>query len=148
MKFSELNESIEFEQYEIMDTYLSEIWKDEENELRRKSMKAINIIWDVDFKEDLEQLPTEIELPFGMVDEDEISDYISNETGFCHYGFELIVGLCTFPDDDKDYCKYFEVHERWLIDVLESFDNMNDRKGADLENFLNNYIWDENLVYL
>lgn len=143
MKFAELNESIEFEQYEIIGEYLSEIWEDEKNELRRKSMKAINIIWDVDFKEDLEQLPNKIELPFGMVDEDEISDYISNETGFCHKGFELIVGLCTFPDDDKDYCKYFEVHERWLIDVLESLDNMNERKGVDLEDFLNNYIWDE-----
>jgi hypothetical protein len=29
MKFAELNESIEFERYEIMDTYLSEINKEE-----------------------------------------------------------------------------------------------------------------------
>lgn len=29
MKFAELNESIVFEQYEIMDTYLSEIAEDE-----------------------------------------------------------------------------------------------------------------------
>lgn len=53
-------------------------------------MKAINIIWDVDFKEDLENLPTEIEIPNGMTDEDDISDYITNETGFCHNGFELV----------------------------------------------------------
>ena len=104
-------------------------------------MKAINIKWDTD-GENIE-LPNEIELPFGMVDEDEISDYISDETGFCHCGFELIVGLCTFPDDDKDYCKYFEVHERWLMEILESLDNMNERKGVDLEEFLDNYIWDE-----
>lgn len=52
-------------------------------------MRATNIIWDVDNKEDLEFLPTEIELPVGMIDEDEISDYISDETGFCHMGFEL-----------------------------------------------------------
>lgn len=32
MKFAELNESIEFEQYEIMDTYLSELKEEEENE--------------------------------------------------------------------------------------------------------------------
>ena len=76
MKFAELNESIEFEQYEIIGEYLSEIWEDEENELRRKNMKAINIIWDVDFEEDLKNLPAEIELPFGMVDEDEISDWV------------------------------------------------------------------------
>ena len=29
------------------------------------------------------------------------------------------IGLCTFPDDDKDYCKYFEVDKDWLIDILE-----------------------------
>lgn len=48
-------------------------------------MKAINIIWDVDNKKDLKGLPTEIEIPAGMVDEDDISDYISDETGFCHW---------------------------------------------------------------
>lgn len=101
-------------------------------------MKAVNIVWDTDGEN--VKLPSEIELPFGMFDEDEISDYISDETGFCHYGFELIVGLCSFPDDDKDYCKYFEVPERWLMEILES---MNDRKGVDLERFLDNYIWDE-----
>ena len=53
-------------------------------------MKAVNIQWDVDGDyEALEDLPTEIEIPEGMTDEEEISDYISNETGFCHYGFEL-----------------------------------------------------------
>ena len=53
-------------------------------------MKAINIIWDVDFVEELEDLPTEIEIPEGMVDEEEISDYVTDVTGFCHNGFELI----------------------------------------------------------
>ena len=53
-------------------------------------MKAINIHWDVDYKEDLEFLPTEIEIPNGMEDEDEISDYLSDMTGFCHKGFNLI----------------------------------------------------------
>ena len=110
-------------------------------------MKAVNIIWDTD-GENVE-LPNEIEVPYGMIDEDEISDYISDETGFCHYGFELIVGLCTFPDDDKDYCKYFEVPKDWLIDILERLDDMNERKGTDLENFLNNYVWDETwFIYL
>lgn len=53
-------------------------------------MKAINIKWDVDYEEQLEDLPTEIEIPNGMEDEEEISDYITDETGFCHYGFELV----------------------------------------------------------
>lgn len=53
-------------------------------------MKAINIDWDVDYEGDREFLPTEIEIPNGMTDEDEISDYLSDETGFCHNGFELV----------------------------------------------------------
>lgn len=53
-------------------------------------MKAINIEWDVDTEEELENLPTEIEIPDGMTDEEGISDYITDETGFCHCGFELV----------------------------------------------------------
>lgn len=53
-------------------------------------MKAINIDWDVDFEEDLEFLPTEIDIPDGMEDEDEISDYITEKTGVCHLGFDLM----------------------------------------------------------
>lgn len=52
-------------------------------------MKAVNILWDVDDKEDLNFLPTEIEIPEGMVDDDDISDYLSDVTGFCHNGFSL-----------------------------------------------------------
>ena len=54
-------------------------------------MKAINIRWDTDGDmELLYELPTEIEIPEDMTDEDEISDYLSDEIGFCHYGFELV----------------------------------------------------------
>ena len=52
-------------------------------------MKAINIIWDSDYEEDLKTLPTEIDIPNGMTD-DEISDYITDKTGFCHKGFNLV----------------------------------------------------------
>lgn len=52
-------------------------------------MKATNILWDVDCKSDLEFLPTEVQLPEGMTDQDEISDYLSDLTGFCHAGFAL-----------------------------------------------------------
>ena len=52
-------------------------------------MKAFNIIWDVDDKRDLQFLPTEIDIPDGMEDDDEISDYISEVTGFCHKGYSL-----------------------------------------------------------
>lgn len=50
-------------------------------------MKAINIIWDSEADNII--LPNEIEIPYGMTDEDEISDYITDETGYCHFGFEL-----------------------------------------------------------
>lgn len=52
-------------------------------------MKAINILWDTD-GEDID-LPTEIEIPddIDLDDEDAISDYISDLTGFCHNGFDL-----------------------------------------------------------
>lgn len=54
-------------------------------------MRAINIEWDTDNDmEILNSLPTEIEIPEGMTDIEEISDYISDETGFCHFGFELV----------------------------------------------------------
>lgn len=58
---------------------------------------AYDIIWDVDDPEDVSLLPTEIEIPKRFFDEEkpledaieEISDYISNVTGFCHGGFKL-----------------------------------------------------------
>lgn len=55
-------------------------------------MKAINIKWDVDFEEDLESLPTEIEIP-DWIEEDDydaIDDYLSDVTGYCHNGYELV----------------------------------------------------------
>lgn len=54
-----------------------------------KKMKATNIIWDVDYDEDVDLLPTEIEIPEGMENADEISDYLSDVTGYCHEGYVL-----------------------------------------------------------
>ena len=53
-------------------------------------MKAINILWDTDGEE--VNLPDEIEIPdwVDKEDDDEISDYLSDTTGFCHLGFELV----------------------------------------------------------
>ncbi len=48
-------------------------------------MKATHIKWDTDGEKI--KLPIKIELPDGMTDEDEISDYISDQTGYCHMGF-------------------------------------------------------------
>ena len=73
-------------------------------------MKAINIKWDVTdgaediTKEDMDEilltLPTEVEIPDNLIDDDkdfdedyyysDISDWLSDEYGFCHFGFELV----------------------------------------------------------
>ena len=61
-------------------------------------MKAINIKWDIDENENdnidvLQMLPEEMEIPKYITDEEEISDWLSDETGFCHNGFELVESL-------------------------------------------------------
>ena len=47
------------------------------------------IEWDIDENYDI-QLPEIIEIPEGMIDEDEISDYLSELTGYCHKGFYIV----------------------------------------------------------
>lgn len=56
-------------------------------------MKASNIEWDVDNEAAKELLPTEIELPEGMTDTEEIDDYLSDITGYCHKGYILEEGI-------------------------------------------------------
>ena len=59
-------------------------------------MKAVNIKWDTDGDIDvLDELPNEVEIPdYLITDEDDllddISDWLSDEYGFCHFGFELV----------------------------------------------------------
>lgn len=50
---------------------------------------AISIEWDKD-ENDKVELPKSIEIPRGMMDEDVISDYLSEQTGYCHKGFALV----------------------------------------------------------
>lgn len=57
-------------------------------------MKATNIQWDFigegNNDMDVLGLPTEIEIPKEIEnDEDKISDYLSDVTGFCHCGYVL-----------------------------------------------------------
>lgn len=62
-------------------------------------MKAINIKWDTDGDlELLKSLPTEMDIPEYLIDEntdidgyeEDISDWLSNQVGFCHFGFDLV----------------------------------------------------------
>lgn len=46
----------------------------------KRNRKATHIQWDVDDLEDLELLPTEIDIPDDMTDMEEISDYITDQT--------------------------------------------------------------------
>lgn len=60
--------------------------------MKCKMVKIWDIDWDTD-GEDIPELPKEItlQLPEDKVDEDEISDYLSDTYGFCHNGFEFEV---------------------------------------------------------
>ena len=54
------------------------------------ALYAYDIKWDTDGDQEiLDSLPKEIRIPDGMVDDEEISDHLSDETGFCHAGFKL-----------------------------------------------------------
>lgn len=48
--------------------------------------KAVNIAWDTDDEE--VDLPTEIDIP-AEVDDEDVADYLSDQTGFCHFGFQI-----------------------------------------------------------
>ena len=51
-------------------------------------MKVTDIIWDVDDPRDLAYLPTTLEISDNVKEED-IGDYLSNLTGYCHKGYVL-----------------------------------------------------------
>lgn len=52
-------------------------------------MRAIDIKWDTDGDEEvLKTLPTEMDIPNG-IDEEGVADWLSDETGFCVFGFVL-----------------------------------------------------------
>jgi hypothetical protein len=51
-----------------------------------KTFKCTNIQWDTDEDQEIfDSLPQE--LTFQVEDDDDLSDLISDETGFCHFGF-------------------------------------------------------------
>ena len=55
-------------------------------------MKAVNIRWDTDGDVALfNELPSSIEIPNELeYDEERISDWLTEQSGFCHKGFDLI----------------------------------------------------------
>lgn len=114
-------------------------------------MKATNIEWDIDTEEDENEeevmadlnLPTEIELPDGMEDEEEISDYISDLTGFCHYGFVLeesdpYFGLTeerynqmmSYYNNDRDAVR--QVVNDWTVEICNKGYGIADYDGTGM----------------
>ena len=63
-------------------------------------MKVKDIKWDVDdgemsqkeIAEILAALPTEVEIPHWIDSDDheDISDWLTEEYGYCHYGFKIV----------------------------------------------------------
>lgn len=59
------------------------------NASKEEKLIATNIKWDVSSDELGDDLPAEVDVPSGMTDDDEISDWLTDTYGFCHCGFEL-----------------------------------------------------------
>lgn len=69
-------------------------------------MRATNIQWDTDGDENIAaQLPTEIQIP-GDISPGDAGDYISDQTGFCHFGFRL---------EPDSHIRSFPVSTSWLL---------------------------------
>ena len=59
------------------------------NANKEEKLIATGIKWDVDCDDKGYDLPVEVEVPSGMTDDEEISDWLTVTYGFCHCGFEL-----------------------------------------------------------
>lgn len=84
-----VHQCLPYEGLRLVDVYNSaEYKKATERFAVRGYRKATHIKWDTD-GEDVDCLPAELDIPNDMVDEDEVSDYLSDVTGFCHKGFDM-----------------------------------------------------------
>ena len=111
-----------------------------------KKYIAYNIEWDTDNdKVIFNQLPKEIEIPEDVwkeyeeyEDEDIISDYLSDDTGFCLFGFDLKV-----VDDEKEEKIMNNIYD--IMELGGTYHNDNGKdyiilafdKDADIAIFLN-----------
>lgn len=59
--------------------------------MKKTMIMATDIKWDTEGNNDLlKELPKEVKIPEEIIEE-AISDYLSDEYGFCHSGFEIAV---------------------------------------------------------
>lgn len=81
-------------------------------------LKAINIKWDTDGDEEiLQDLPTEMIIPDELEEQyksdreyamEEISDWLSEETGFCHNGFEIVKEIIKESVEEELYDFFYD----------------------------------------
>lgn len=127
--------------------------------------KAYNIIWDIDDEDDVD-LPSEIEIPPGITDDEAISDFITDLTGYCHKGYVLStdgethnvsVRLGFKWDDHVDYQEYMltvpmdttveDVYDILQEEHLRAYDDENDIYAEErspyilIEHVANKYGW-------
>lgn len=96
---------------------------------------AKNIMWDVDEEGQEEELPAEIEIPDGMTEEDEISDYLSDVTGFCHqgyelYGYEYAVEIADKTGETDRQIEAFDDYDK-AVQLANAVNHDNDVLGND-----------------
>lgn len=69
----------------------NEMIVEEAFEFARVPRKAVNIAWDTDGLDEGElQIPNEMRIPDELCGEEEISDWLTESTGFCNKGFEVV----------------------------------------------------------
>ena len=79
-------EAIDNEDYDfILEKYDYDVMKD----YLKSRAYAVDIVWDTDGEDEKYLgLPSRVEIPF-FVDDDEIADYLSDEYGYCVFGFNI-----------------------------------------------------------
>lgn len=71
-----------------------------------RRLRAVDIDWDYEgLPPDEFDIPCEVEIP-DDVDIDEVGDYLSDEFGFCHYGYKLVMTMrCKIAKEAKLVCR-------------------------------------------
>lgn len=103
-------------------------------------LKAINIMWDTDGDNEIFEslpkemfIPDELEIMYEKNKEyalDEISDWLSDETGFCHGGFEVVKEITKESVENELYDFFNDKMEtgeapeiEWVRHLVVTMDN-------------------------
>ena len=87
-------------------------------------MKAFNIKWDTDGVSPKElDLPEAVEIPAAIAstnDDDTISDWLSDEYGFCHFGFSLTMDSTTAnPPKHRVNNTITSPYDYWMENIMD-----------------------------